>query len=42
LANARRFGCDLSLYPTLLRIEAACNALPAFADAAPEKQPDAE
>src|SRR5918996_6363041 len=42
LANARRFGCDLSRYPTLLRIEAACNALPAFADAAPEKQPDAE
>ena len=42
LANARRFGCDLSVYPTLLRIEAACNALPAFANAAPEKQPDAE
>ena len=42
LANARRFGCDLSVYPTLLRIEKACNALPSFADAAPEKQPDAE
>jgi maleylpyruvate isomerase len=42
LANARRFGCDLSAYPTLLQIEKACNALPAFADAAPEKQPDAE
>ena len=42
LANARRFGCDLSLYPTLLRIEKACNALPPFANAAPEKQPDAE
>jgi maleylpyruvate isomerase len=42
LANARRFGCDLSAYPTLLRIETACNALPAFAGAAPEKQPDAE
>jgi maleylpyruvate isomerase len=42
LANARRFGCDLSAYPTLLRIETVCNALPAFADAAPEKQPDAE
>jgi maleylpyruvate isomerase len=42
LANARRFGCDLSVYPTLLRIEKACNALPPFADAAPEKQPDAE
>jgi maleylpyruvate isomerase len=42
LANARRFGCDLSAYPTLLEVETACNALPAFANAAPEKQPDAE
>jgi maleylpyruvate isomerase len=42
LANARRFGCDLSVYPTLLQVETACNALPAFADAAPERQPDAE
>ena len=42
LANARRVELDLSLYPTLLRIEAACNALPAFAAAAPAKQPDAE
>ena len=42
LANARRFGCDLSVYPTLLQIEKACNALPPFADAAPEKQPDGE
>ncbi|HMA32562.1 MAG TPA: maleylacetoacetate isomerase [Casimicrobiaceae bacterium] len=42
LANARRFAIDLSPYPTLTRIEAACNALPAFADAAPARQPDAE
>ncbi len=42
LANARRVELDLSPYPTLLRIEAACNALPAFAAAAPSKQPDAE
>ena len=42
LANARRFGCDLSAYPTLMQIEKACIALPAFANAAPEKQPDAE
>jgi maleylpyruvate isomerase len=42
LANARRFGCDLSVYPKLLQIETACAALSAFADAAPEKQPDAE
>jgi len=42
LANARRFKIDLTPYPTLTRIEAACNALPAFAKAAPAKQPDAE
>lgn len=42
LANARRFGCDLSPYPTLLAIESNCISLPAFASAAPEKQPDAE
>ena len=42
LANAWRSSIPLEAYPTLLRIEAACNALPAFAAAAPEKQPDAE
>ena len=42
LANARRVDLDLAPYPTLLRIEAACIALPAFADAAPSRQPDAE
>jgi maleylacetoacetate isomerase len=42
LGNARRFGCDLSRYPTILSIEKACIAIPAFANAAPEKQPDAE
>jgi maleylpyruvate isomerase len=31
----------LAPYPTLLRIEEVCSALPAFADAAPAKQPDA-
>ena len=41
LANARRVNMDLSPYPTLVRIEAACNALPPFADAAPARQPDA-
>jgi maleylpyruvate isomerase len=41
LANARRASMDLALYPTLLRIEEVCNTLPAFADAAPAKQPDA-
>lgn len=42
LYNARRFGCDLSPYPALARIDQACCELPAFSDAAPEKQPDAE
>ena len=42
LANARRFKIDLTPYPTLTRIEAACLALPAFAEAAPSRQPDAE
>ena len=42
MANARRFSIDLSPYPTLMRIESACNALPAFAAAAPARQPDAE
>ncbi len=41
LYNARRFGVDLA-WPRLLAIEAACANLPAFRDAAPERQPDAE
>jgi maleylacetoacetate isomerase len=39
--NARRFKCDLAPYPTVVRIEGACLALPAFQRAAPEQQPDA-
>ena len=42
LYNARRFGCDLSGCPSLVQIDANCGALPAFAKAAPENQPDAE
>ena len=42
LANARRFGCDLSRLPRLLAAEEACNALPAFEQAAPDRQADAE
>jgi maleylacetoacetate isomerase len=42
MTNARRVEFDFAPYPTLLRIEAACAALPAFAAAAPAKQPDAE
>lgn len=42
LGNARRFGVDVGAYPRLLGREAACMALPAFAGAAPDRQPDAE
>lgn len=42
LFNARRLKCDLDAMPTLVRIDAACRALPAFEHAAPENQPDAE
>lgn len=40
--NARRFKCDLSAFPTLVAIDAALGALPAFAAARPEVQADAE
>lgn len=40
--NAGRFDVSLEPYPTIRRINEACLALPAFADAAPEAQPDAE
>jgi maleylacetoacetate isomerase len=42
MTNGRRAGLDLSPYPTLLRIEEAAYRLPAFTDARPENQPDAE
>ena len=42
LFNARRFGVDVSAYPRLLRAEAAAQAMKAFTDAAPDRQPDAE
>ncbi|WP_128560490.1 maleylacetoacetate isomerase [Methylobacterium crusticola] len=42
LGNARRFGVDVARYPRLLAAEAAALALPAFADAVPARQPDAE
>jgi maleylpyruvate isomerase len=41
LYGARRFGVDVALFPTLLRVEASCRDLPAFAAAEPERQPDA-
>ncbi len=42
LFNARRFGVDLAPYPRLSRAEAAAQAVAAFTEAAPERQPDAE
>jgi maleylpyruvate isomerase len=42
LANARRFGVDVTVYPRLLKAEAAAKEMKAFADAAPDRQPDAE
>jgi maleylpyruvate isomerase len=40
--GARRFKIDLAPFPTLVRIDAACEALPAFQAAHPDRQPDAE
>jgi maleylacetoacetate isomerase len=40
--NARRFDCRLDHVPALMRIFDHCMELPAFADAQPSRQPDAE
>ncbi len=40
--NNRRFEVDMTAYPTIRRIFAACEAIPAIAAAAPANQPDAE
>lgn len=42
LFNARRFEARVDHLPTLLRIDAECMALPAFADTHPSRCPDAE
>jgi maleylacetoacetate isomerase len=39
--NARRFSVPLDAYPKIRAVDEACRALPAFAAAAPENQPDA-
>ena len=39
--SARRFGVDLARWPLIGAVDAACSALPAFAQAAPLAQPDA-
>lgn len=41
LYNARRWSVDLAPFPTMLRIEKHCLAVPAFEQALPENQPDA-
>lgn len=40
MANARRFGCDLSPYPLLEAVEARCRSVDSFRRARPEAQPD--
>jgi maleylacetoacetate isomerase len=40
--NARRLHCDLAPYPTLVRVDAHLAALPEFAAAHPDRQPDFE
>jgi maleylpyruvate isomerase len=42
LANARRFGVALGAFPRLLQADTAAKNIKAFADAAPDRQPDAE
>src|SRR5207245_7462015 len=42
LANARRFGVDVTAYPRLLKAEAAARETKAFADGAADQQTDAE
>ncbi|WP_198666088.1 maleylacetoacetate isomerase [Tropicimonas sp. IMCC34043] len=40
--SATRFGVDLAAMPRVRAVAAACEALPAFADANPKNQPDSE
>ena len=39
---AKTFDCPLDPYPRVMRVYDTCMALPAFADAHPSRQPDAE
>jgi maleylpyruvate isomerase len=39
---AKTFDCPLDAYPRVMRVYDACMAIPAFADAHPSRQPDAE
>jgi maleylpyruvate isomerase len=42
VANARRFKVPLEKFPRIAAVDAACQKLPAFEQARPENQPDAE
>lgn len=42
LFHARRYEVDVTPFPTLTRVEEACNALSAFQAAHADRQPDAE
>ncbi|QPC88042.1 maleylacetoacetate isomerase [Mesorhizobium sp. NBSH29] len=42
VANNQRFGVDMTPYPTIARINAACLEVEAFQTSAPANQPDAE
>ncbi|HEY4371530.1 MAG TPA: maleylacetoacetate isomerase [Burkholderiales bacterium] len=42
VANGKRFDCDFSQVPNVMRIFEECNQLDAFKKAAPPNQPDAE
>jgi maleylacetoacetate isomerase len=42
VANARRLKVPLDAYPKIVAVDAACAGLPAFEQARPEHQPDAE
>jgi maleylpyruvate isomerase len=41
LYSARRYAVDLGAFPTLVRVDATCAELPAFAAAHADAQPDA-
>ena len=42
LFSAARFGADIATFANVKRVQAACEALAAFADAHPSRQPDFE
>jgi maleylacetoacetate isomerase len=42
MVSSKRFGCDVGKYPALVKVCEHLEKLPAFAQARPEAQPDAE